>query len=337
MKSSWKIFNLIFSLVILLIIGAGLYLVNSYNNTSWKNQEKAAIKSGEYAYESAYSYMELYSEKLTSGNLIALQTQIKNILGDTVTSVSLTDSPNNTISQYAQYNSDLQKIYINKGDRINLAIFVCINNFNDFYYLTVEKDFTPLSEIQLRNWRLFAYGAAGLIILGGALLIMVNLLKKESEKNKKFMENFAHELKTPMTSILGYSSMMSTYDLDEEEKNKALGALTFEAKRLDSLSKQMLELFVIQKENPEMLPVEAWKIEEALSISLKELSEKYGIPHTLDFAPGMFECNEILLLSLITNRIRSENVTITKGRVSAYKTTLKSSPSIFTKSRTKEI
>ncbi len=301
MKTSWKIFNIIYSVIVLLIIAAGFYLVNSFNTSLWDSRVETVTKSAEYAADSFYSYSELISGRLSYDNLNDISSQIKNITGNSAGKVGVASRPDSQIAEKAPYTNDIQRLFLAENDEVKLMVFTAVNYLGDTYYITLESDFTETSAYAMRNWRLFAWGAAGLLILGGALLVIINLLRKESEKNKKFMENFAHELKTPMTSILGYSSMVSEYELDETERNQALDALSFEAKRLDRLSKQMLELFVLQKEMPEMQPVGTEKLSEALNISLRELSEKYKIPYILELKAQVVECNEILLLSLITN------------------------------------
>lgn len=46
---------------------------------------------------------------------------------------------------------------------------------------------------------------------------MADAMKRQEE----FMGSFAHELKTPMTSIIGYADLMRSQALDEEEQQEA--------------------------------------------------------------------------------------------------------------------
>ena len=115
------------------------------------------------------------------------------------------------------------------------------------------------------------------------------------------MENFTHELKTPITSILGYSDMMEKYYLDPTEQEQALKALSFEAKRLNSLSKQMLDIFITQNEKPDFSCLDLDILCKKLIFSLDALSSKYGIDYKIRFDSGSVLGNEALLLSLVTN------------------------------------
>ena len=60
-------------------------------------------------------------------------------------------------------------------------------------------------------------------------------LKEESRKKEEFMGNFTHELKTPMTSIIGYSDLIRTYELTSGQQREYGNYIYREAKRLEQL------------------------------------------------------------------------------------------------------
>lgn len=84
----------------------------------------------------------------------------------------------------------------------------------------------------------------------------VSELKQEIEKREIFVADFTHELKTPMTSIIGYADMLRSYDLDEEERREASDAIFREGKRLERLSVQLLQLLVLTNVPPTLVRAE---------------------------------------------------------------------------------
>ncbi|MDE6435380.1 MAG: HAMP domain-containing histidine kinase [Lachnospiraceae bacterium] len=72
---------------------------------------------------------------------------------------------------------------------------------------------------------------------------------EESEKRKTlFMSNLTHELKTPLTAISGYAKTLLTVKLPDEDKEEALSFIYEESCRLERLSKKMINLLLLEKE-----------------------------------------------------------------------------------------
>ena len=69
-------------------------------------------------------------------------------------------------------------------------------------------------------------------------------LHQEIENREMFIGAFSHELKTPLTSIIGYSDMLRTKELSEENQKICADYIYSEGRRLEGLSMRMLELTV---------------------------------------------------------------------------------------------
>lgn len=68
-------------------------------------------------------------------------------------------------------------------------------------------------------------------------------LRELSEKQKKFFDNVTHELKTPMTTIIGYSEIIKDNQFsDEEFFNKGINRIISEANRLNRMIVQLLDI-----------------------------------------------------------------------------------------------
>lgn len=126
-------------------------------------------------------------------------------------------------------------------------------------------------------------------------------IRDELEKRNIFVADFTHEMKTPMTAIMGYAQMLRSYDLDETERNQAAEAIYNEAKRLEKLSLQLLELYVYQNEVVDIEKLDLRELGEQLKATLKFLSEKYDVQYSIDFEDEAVSANPVLLLSLLYN------------------------------------
>ncbi len=70
---------------------------------------------------------------------------------------------------------------------------------------------------------------------------MIGKLNYEKEKQKYFFDNFTHEIRTPLTTILGYADLLWKTD-DEEVRDKSLFYITSEGRRMLKMMERLLEL-----------------------------------------------------------------------------------------------
>lgn len=126
-------------------------------------------------------------------------------------------------------------------------------------------------------------------------------IEEELKKRDMFVADFTHEMKTPMTAIIGYSQMLREYEMNQEEKDQAAEAIWVEAKRLEKLSLQLLQMYVYKNEDAELEEIELSSVGEQLKTTLRYLSEKYDVKFSVDFGNEIVYANSEMLLSLIYN------------------------------------
>lgn len=102
-----------------------------------------------------------------------------------------------------------------------------------------------------------------------------NIIRLESDmqRQESFMGAFTHELKTPMTSIIGFSDLLRQGNLDENTRMMAAEYIHSEGHRLERLSFKLLDLLLLKKDEIAMKPV--WlgnylaEVERALAPNMK--------------------------------------------------------------------
>ena len=72
----------------------------------------------------------------------------------------------------------------------------------------------------------------------------ITKLETEMQRQESFMGAFAHELKTPMTSIIGFSDLLRQGNLDENTRMMAAEYIHSEGHRLERLSFKLLDLLL---------------------------------------------------------------------------------------------
>ncbi len=81
-----------------------------------------------------------------------------------------------------------------------------------------------------------------------ALEQTIGQLEGEVQAREDFVGAFAHELKTPLTSIIGYADMLRSRKLDEEKSLLSANYIYTEGKRLETMSLRLLDIIVTKKE-----------------------------------------------------------------------------------------
>jgi len=126
-------------------------------------------------------------------------------------------------------------------------------------------------------------------------------LKASVERRERFLGAFAHELKTPMTSIIGYADLLRAGRLSPEEQSQAAHYIFSEGKRLENLSRKLLELLVVKREPPALVPAAPAALVGGLAAHLGPLFAGDGIVLTVECEEGICRLEPDLVKSLLAN------------------------------------
>ncbi len=88
----------------------------------------------------------------------------------------------------------------------------------------------------------------------------IGKLEEGIQDRENFVAAFAHELKTPLTAILGYSDMLRSHKLDEEKSFMSANYIYTEGKRLEAMALRLLDIIVTKREETEFQNVSAESI-----------------------------------------------------------------------------
>lgn len=144
----------------------------------------------------------------------------------------------------------------------------------------------------------------------GAVLVFNDITKmRELESHRKqFVANVSHELKTPLTAILGYLETIMDGDIDDKATlNKFLDIIHKHSKRLKTIIEDLLSLSSIERESEigglkleqlNIIPV----IENAISLCQDKAKSK-GVNIILEGANELAKINLPLLEQAIINLI----------------------------------
>lgn len=77
---------------------------------------------------------------------------------------------------------------------------------------------------------------------------MTQSIKRLDEMRQEFVSNVSHEIQSPLASIQGFSQTLQSEELTREQRNQYLSIIEKESRRMSLLSKQLLQLASLDKE-----------------------------------------------------------------------------------------
>jgi signal transduction histidine kinase len=141
----------------------------------------------------------------------------------------------------------------------------------------------------------------------------INDMKDAMRRQEEFMGGFAHELKTPMTSIIGYADLLRGHTLSENDKRVAANYIFMEGRRLEVLSLKLLDLIVLKKRDFTFLPISIASIVEDAVLLLRPVLEKRDVHLLYDCDIGTCLIEPDLFMSLLLNLIDNARKAIDGG------------------------
>lgn len=123
-----------------------------------------------------------------------------------------------------------------------------------------------------------------------------------AEERKLLLGALTHEMKTPMTAIVGYSEALNALRLSEEQKAECITYLHRESKRLEVLTQKMMRLITLdggESITPE--PIYGETLEGILEPMLKPIAQKRGTEVTFDLAGFSAVGDSNLIVSVLSN------------------------------------
>lgn len=128
-------------------------------------------------------------------------------------------------------------------------------------------------------------------------------LENVASRREEFIGSFAHELKTPLTAIIGYADMLRSKDMSPKSRFTAAGYIFSEGKRLEALSLKLMDIIVAGKQELEFKRYEVgYFLRSVAAVTVPSLSEE-NITLDMRWEPGTVEIEPDLFKTLVINLI----------------------------------
>ena len=129
----------------------------------------------------------------------------------------------------------------------------------------------------------------------------VQELTDTARRQEDFLRSFAHETKTPLTSIIGYGELLLSRPDQPELVQESAACIFREGRRLESLSRKLTDLIVLEDEGLRLRTVEMPGFLEQAAGVLRPGLEQAGIRLEVRADPGSAEIEPDLMESVCLN------------------------------------
>ena len=148
----------------------------------------------------------------------------------------------------------------------------------------------------------------------GVMVVIQDITEhvKLDNMRREFVADVSHELKTPITSIMGYADTLLEEEYDKETQSKFLNVIASEARRMAKLVTDLLTLSrndsnrtVVKKEQFDLGEL-VKKCQDKLAIEIKKKNHEVKSFVTADVPPVYADKDDIerIVLNILTNSIK---------------------------------
>ena len=130
----------------------------------------------------------------------------------------------------------------------------------------------------------------------------VEKLEDIASERKVFIDNMTHEMKTPLTSIIGFSDLLRSARLDDETVHDYAESIYKEGKYLKSISSKLMDLILL-RQKPEMTEIDVPRLVEKIDESVRPIASSRQVAFSAASVEAKLVCDRELIKSLLYNLI----------------------------------
>ncbi|MBE5956287.1 MAG: HAMP domain-containing histidine kinase [Lachnospiraceae bacterium] len=139
-------------------------------------------------------------------------------------------------------------------------------------------------------------------------------LEDGAKRQEEFMGSFAHEMKTPLTSIIGYADMLRSMNLSPEKVHENADYIFKEGRRLENLSMKMMDLIVLGNEELSLKRFPVRRLFERLDQEMRPVLEKNQIEFETAWEEQGICMDEDLMITVCLNLLDNGRKAILQKR-----------------------
>ncbi len=152
-------------------------------------------------------------------------------------------------------------------------------------------------------------------LMASAVQERVEQLEQVAEDRRAFIGDLAHEMKTPLTSILGFADLLYLpKEVPDELRVEYARVISEEAKRMRSLSGKLLELITLGSSNLQLAPASLREVAAEVETSMRPIMAQSQIRLDLSCPDLVVDMDRELFKSLLYNLLDNGRKASPRGK-----------------------
>lgn len=262
MKFSWKIL-LCTMLIMAAACGAsGYFFVNYVFQTSMERETRQALDESSilrFAFETAALNIPSKYDVLPDGTVEQIGVYLENSGQHGNRLLRISDENGKVLYVSEGFTGDTSlweergentRVYrvVQSGDSYYIQTQTRINVSDRLLTLETMKNVTAVYTERTEGFRMYRQVTVIVLLCSGAVMTLIACwLTNEVRAREDFIAAFSHELKTPLTAIIGYADMLRSRKLDEEKHFLCANYIYTEGKRLETMALRLLDIIVTRR------------------------------------------------------------------------------------------
>lgn len=141
----------------------------------------------------------------------------------------------------------------------------------------------------------------------------IRTLSELTEAKQRFIDNLAHEMRTPITAIMGYAEVLKNADLRPGEKNMALDYIISQSERLKNMSAKLMKLADLGSSDITLEKVNLIDTIRSVERTFKATLDEKGVAVTKDVRVQILVTDKDLLETLLQNIVENSMRAVSKN------------------------
>lgn len=129
----------------------------------------------------------------------------------------------------------------------------------------------------------------------------IQQLQLSIQQKEEFISNFSHEIKTPMTAIIGFADLLRSRSCEQATQVKASEYIYQEGRRLERLSYKLMDLLSLSDTKIALRPLPMVRLKKKIVEHFQPLEQTITL--FIHFEDAVVRGDETLLLSVMINLI----------------------------------